>query len=483
MKKISIIFLSFLLFSCADLLVEEPKSIAVEVFYQTKDDLEAALAAINQPIRASDAMGGRFPGIHNSMVDYAQGRAGHAPLSEFKELDATNENRVYNMWSLFYKGISNANFLIKNAPNAEQVSQQEILKYIGEAKFMRGLIYFIIVRNWGGVPLRTEENMEEMDVPRSSIEDVYSLIVKDLLYAEENLPENPPVIGRASKWTAKTVLADVYFYMEKYTDARDKALEVINSNKFALVEVSEPDDFLNLFGPEYIVTSSVEEIFYIKYTTTSLQGYTFPRFIAHPNSGYHGGGGNYIIYSDYVNNPVIRDWDKENDLRYAYGWHEWDIGFGPTTILSKKFQDPEAPGGYNGGSNDYPWYRYADLLLLYSEADCHAAEKPTIDAMEKLNMVRRRAYGKNSLRPSEIDFKIDDYDKDSFIDLVLKERGYETQMESKRWMDLKRSGKVKEIIKEATGKDVSDVCLLWPIPPNEMGNNKAISPEDQNPGY
>jgi hypothetical protein len=65
----------------------------------------------------------------------------------------------------------------------------------------------------------------------------------------------------------------------------------------------------------------------------------------------------------------------------------------------------------------------------------------------------------------------------------MKERGYETMWEGKRWLDLKRTGKVAEIIKNATGKDLADKHLLWPIPVSEMEYNKAITPNEQNPGY
>ena len=180
---------------------------------------------------------------------------------------------------------------------------------------------------------------------------------------------------------------------------------------------------------------------------------------------------------------VIKNWDK-NDLRYTYGWYAWNIGLGANSILNKKYSDPLAINA-NGAGNDFPLYRYADVLLLYAEADCRASGSPAADAMEKLNMIHRRAYGKNPVSPdASVDFKLSDYNKDTFVDLVLKERGYETQFEAKRWLDLKRTGKVKEIIKAATGKDVADKHLLWPIPVSELNYNSAIDPvKDQNPGY
>ena len=87
---------------------------------------------------------------------------------------------------------------------------------------------------------------------------------------------------------------------------------------------------------------------------------------------------------------------------------------------------------------------------------------------------------------SNVDFNLTDFTADSFNDLVLKERGYETQYEAKRWLDLKRLGvpKLKQVIKAATGKDIADKHLFWPIPVGELNFNTALDPKkDQNPGY
>jgi hypothetical protein len=205
-------------------------------------------------------------------------------------------------------------------------------------------------------------------------------------------------------------------------------------------------------------------------------------FPNHPGTKYLGAGGYYALYSDKVTNSTIANWDV-TDLRSNL-WYTWNIGLGANSVLNKKLTDPTSPGNTRAG-NDYPLYRYADVLLMYAEADCRASGAPTADAIEKLNMVHRRAYGKNPLTAdATVDFKLADYNKDSFIELCIKERGYETQMEGKRWLDLKRTGEVKQRIKAATGKDVADKHLLWPIPTSELNYNSLINPStDQNPGY
>ena len=111
-------------------------------------------------------------------------------------------------------------------------------------------------------------------------------------------------------------------------------------------------------------------------------------------------------------------------------------------------------------------------------------ESPTDQAMEYVNQVHRRAYGQPSKIPSSIDYVRSDYDANSFNQLILKERGYETAYEGKRWLDLIRLGIAKQTILATKGIVVADKDLLWPIPTVETNYNKAIDPvADQNPGY
>jgi hypothetical protein len=152
--------------------------------------------------------------------------------------------------------------------------------------------------------------------------------------------------------------------------------------------------------------------------------------------------------------------------------------------LCKKFSDRQAT--IQSGNNDYPLYRYADLLLFYAEADARVNNGPTADAVEKLNMVRRRAYGKPITTPDPlIDIKITDYPTtDAFVKRVVKERAYETVGEGKHWFDLKRLGIAQQVIQEVEGLSMATKHLLWPIPPREFNGNTALNPTtDQNPGY
>lgn len=467
---------------CKKTLEEHPESIAAEDFYNTAAEIESGLDAIYSPLRDQNSLGALYQTQLECYADYMYGRGSHAVLNNYQGLDNTNITRVAGFWGFFYTSIRNANIIIEKTPAAKSVSDSAKAKYMAEARFMRALDYFYLVRNWAGVPLRTETNIDSINLKRSPASDVYAFIVSDLQYAESNLPDAPRLIGTPSKWSAKTVLADVYMNMGQYSNARDEALAVIQSNKFSLVPVSASTDFdAKLYGAD--VTNSTEEIFYLKFARApSGQGNYYPVYAFYPNSGYYPPGGYYTFYSDSINNKVLANWDR-SDLRYSANWYSQTFGLGNTTVLNRKFIDKQA---VTAAGNDYPMYRYADLLMLYAEADMRVNNAPTADGMEKLNMVHRRAYGQDPLTPDPTtDYTLATYpDSTSFIDLLVKEEGYEDCSEGKRWLFLKRLGVVKQVIMDIKGITVADKMLLWPIPTTEYDYNKAIDPTtDQNPGY
>jgi len=262
MKKY--IFLTVIIISCLsgcnDILEENPKAIAVETFYNTADEIEGGVNAVYVRLKNYWQTAHRLL-LRECISGYGYGRGSFASVSKYEALDATNISRVDALWFYLYQAIRNANLIIKNAPNAKDATQEEINRLVAEARFLRAHCYFELVTNWGPVPLRTEENMITSDVARTSADEIYNLIVSDLEYAETYLPETQSIMGRPQQATAKTLLTHVYLLLERWSDARSKALEVINSEKYSLVNVSVPDDFYDVFGPD--VNGSSEEIFYL----------------------------------------------------------------------------------------------------------------------------------------------------------------------------------------------------------------------------
>src|SRR5690554_128111 len=464
--------------SCEDVLEERPKTVAVEVFYNTAEEVETAVNAIYTPLRSNNMV--EQVVILDTHTDWGYGRGSRADYNNLQGFNAANINNAGSRWNDFYLAIRNANLVIDNAPNGTSISQEDIDKYIAEARFLRAFAYFQLVRNWGSILLRTEENMLDFDLPKSPVDAVYDLIISDLTFAENNLPENQALIGKPTLYAAKTMLADVHLTLGNFSDAMDKANEVIQSGKYSLVPVQDKEDFqYNLFGPELV--TSTEEIFYLKYTREAGQGSWMLWVLSHPSTGNFNFGGAYAHYSD-ATNPFYINW-SDDDIRKSL-WDRIDFGLGANTIVSSKYIDQNAVEQSRGAGNDLPIYRYAEVLLIYAEASALAANGPTPEGVEALNMVHRRAYGQDPGAPSEFDFNIADYDAQSFQDLVLQERAYEFIFEGKRWYDLKRTGKTKEVIEPAKGITIAEKAYLWPIPISELDYNASLDPAtDQNPGY
>lgn len=476
-KIFIIIMTGLLIVSCADLLEENPKSIAVETFYNTPDEVGAALNAIYPCYDGLNVMG-YYWALDESSSDMVYGRGSYAILSTYVGLDVTNTTRIQGVWSATYRAIRNANICIQKIPEGKELTEQQKKLFLGEARFMRAFSYLMLVKHWGGVPLRTEENMSELSVPRSPASEIWDLILQDLLFARDNLADSPRLEGAPTIGSANALLTDVYLWLGKTGDALTSAKTLIQSGKFSLVEITAADDFdSKLFGIN--VAASPEKIFYFKYSRL-IQGNAILPLGHHASSPYLNGFGWMGQYTD-TQNPIIRDWDK-SDLRYEYNWYTNKNAPSATALLNKKFQDREATT--NGGSNDMPYYRYAEILLWFAEAEAKV-NGVTDAAVDALNQVRRRAYGKPSKVVSDIDFKTTDFaSAEAFINRVILEYGYETVFEGKRWGYLRRLGIAAQQINAVKGLNVQAKHYLWPIVINETNYNPAIDPiNDQNPGY
>ncbi|MDO1450445.1 RagB/SusD family nutrient uptake outer membrane protein [Rhodocytophaga aerolata] len=485
MKKLPFLLLLLLFSGCNDLLEEVPQDrLSQENFYKTKEDAIAGLNAVYSQMRVGDAYGSWYPAIMVGLDDYTLARGSQVPISEYQGMGALI-GRTDNLWRIFYQCINSANIVIDLAPGIA-MSETDRNAIIGEARFLRALNYYNLVRNFGGVPLRTTSTtkLDQVGGKRASVEEVYNQIIEDLQFSETSLPATVSQIGRPTSWAAKTLLADVYLTRENWASARDKALEVIQSGAFSLVEVKTPDDFLKVFGPE--IVTSTEEVFSLKFARIAGQGWGYVIF-PHPGDTYYAVGGFRAHYAK-PEFPLIKNWSNA-DLRKEYNlYSEYTNRAGKVVqlpaaepICFRKYRD----GVSDQYGNDFPLLRYADALLIYAEAASQANNGPTAEALEYLNRVHRRAYGYTPTLPSPVDFTLEGYTAQTFRDLVLTERAYEFMLEFKRWYDLKRLGtdRLKAIIKESLGKDVADSHLLWPIPKQEIDNNPDINAEDQNPGY
>lgn len=489
MKKIlfyvTIVTLMWGISSCSKALDEKPLTqLSTATYYKTLQDAEGAINAIYGQIRSDGVFERNYMQLEDIPSDYAYGRGSTAPAGSYTLLDQVNISRVGTAWTGFYQAINYANIAIQAIPKISSINSSADSALVAEAKFLRAFCYFHLVINWGAVPLYL--NTTHTVTKRMPVQDVYSAIVNDLNYGVAYLPATPAVQGKPTSWAARSFLSLVYLFMEKWDSAQNNALQVIQSGPYSLVQVHQADDFDNIFGPS--ANGTGEEIFYLKYNHVAGQGWEWPLNLNWTSSQF-APFGNYVVYGKPTN-PFITGWNN-NDLRKQYDIYTSYVN--PATgnivqlpssvpLLCSKWRDPGATGT-TGFANDYPFLRYADVLLIYAEANDMANQGPSPLAIESLNEVKRRGYGYTSNSPSPVDYPTSGWTQQSFRDSVIQERAYEQYMEAKRWQDLKRTGTAADVILKTKGITLNPDFLLWPIPQQEINANPQISQADQNPGY
>lgn len=481
MKNIIIILLfTGFLCSCKKILEEAPKDfITSSNFYRNESDAEAAITGAYSSLASS--YGITYWLFLVNHADDENGRGSQAPISDFSQvLDPADVLRAEDIWSSFYQNINIANSVLDNVPNINMDDQTKST-ILAEAHFIRALSYFDLVRGFGAVPIKIKAsaNISSEKAPRAPVDSVYQFIITDALAAEKGTPESVGAeTGRASIWASKMLLAEIYLTLGKWDSAAQAANDVINSGQYTLVTVKMPSDFYKIFA----VQTSSEDIFSIHYDQTMQS--QIPIFASQPNTPpYNYGSTGYFAWLPNMKS-FLGKWD-DNDLRKSFNLYTKYIGPNgdsvslPSTspILFGKFiTDPQGYSDYSA-----PIFRYTEAFLIYAEAADMANGGPTPLALERLNMIKRRAYGFDPSVPSPVDYPAG-LSQNDFRDTVLMERAKSFILEGKRWWDLKRTGTEKAAM-EAVGRTFIDARLLWPIPQEEIENNPDITQQDQNPGY
>lgn len=465
-----------------EFLEEHPKKVDATTFMSNAEEVQSVVNSVYYQLRRDPGFGRYLPVLGESLADYCYGRGNYA-TSYQTGLTTGGVTFTKDSWAVLYRAIRFVNEIMTQIGDAS-LSKLEYEHLTGEARFLRAFSYSYLARYYGAVPLFDEHNMADFNKPRTPEKEIWEFVASEAAAAADLLPPSVAMAGHPTRYAALMLLTEANLYLGRWAEAAEAAGEIVASERFALVEVSVPDDYEKLYGTAANATK--EEIFYLKYNTESSNSF-MSMYLCRPNPVRD--GGNVGIYTDYVNNAVIREWDT-NDLRYRYNLFV-QTGNGTLNSLTKtgmiclKFRD-YAP---SGAANDLPIYRYADALLYYAEAICRRDGRPNAEAMEMVNRIHRRAYGLKPTREQSSDYKLADYaDFDRFMELVLKERGYETMFEGKRYCDLKRCGKLAEYAVRAgrvsSESEVGEAAYWWPVPTDEFSYNTALDPTlDQNPGY
>jgi hypothetical protein len=231
MKRIYIlmVLLAFTATSCKKSFIDlAPKSSYSDVnFFQTEGQFKSAVTAAYAPLRdlvVNDYLMSEMRSdntIYQSILsNRGTAYTDREKLSDF--LDASTDSYTSAEWQYCYQVISRANIVISRLKSATAVSAASAKNYDGQCKFLRALMYFKLVRLYGGVPLFVNEVKVPDDafLPRSTVAQVYAQIAADAndAISELDVPKFPQT-GEATKGAATILLADVNVYLKKYADA------------------------------------------------------------------------------------------------------------------------------------------------------------------------------------------------------------------------------------------------------------------------
>lgn len=441
----SLLFMALSLGSCHDdLLNPVPESIltTANAFHSAKDIDLAVLGIYNrlQSRIPSDFQLMEIPSDNMYGFYYAT-----APgMAEIDALEVSAENpKLDSFWKDTYNGIFRANTVLANIdiPTNYTASQKE--QFIGEAKFMRALFYFDLVRIFGGVPAITQIVTvdESREIPRATEQEIYSLIVEDLQYAIGTLPQPADIDrGRASQAAAVALLAKVYVYREDWNAAKTYLEQLFMDFDYSLVP-----NYADLFRIE---TEDNSETIYAVTYVGGTNGHNLTYALA-PHGGIYG----TINDGSRVARPT---WDlhkvyEEGDTRFEVTITEEQLTFasnpGDPTIWFPYFSKWIIPVEIRNSSGlDIPLLRLADMILLYAEV-LYNLDQPD-QALEQINRIRERAFGDAANNYTLADIP----DQEAFLDKLLLERRLELAVENNRWFDLVRTGRFTTVLTEIEGE-------------------------------
>ncbi|ANH83805.1 hypothetical protein A8C56_08780 [Niabella ginsenosidivorans] len=482
-----------------------PNSVAVDKAFQSEADITNGVYGVYQALRSSNCIGegaNTWTDDRSDDINTTDNQSNNGEPFQFTAFNLGAGNiYLQNHWTALYVPISRANQILSVIDNITFASGATKAQYIGELKFVRALMYFNLVSEFGGVPLVTEKqkltSKEEVDALtiRESPENVYNQIIADLKDAlNSGLPEVQPAAGkgRASLQAINGLLGQVYLRKGATLGGSDAAADFNNAKKYLLdcynqktFDALQDIPYTDVFDVNK-KTTCPEIIFQIPY----IQG--DQNYSSGKARGYQVKGEKLI--SQYVTTSIsggemTPDLVKEfetGDLRTDYS-----IKYVPANLgyYITKFRDAsDAAGALGYGGNDWIILRYADIILNLAEVSLYLNDEP--GAIRYLDMVRARAS-----RPLYATMKGDAIYAARYPSLklaILHERRVELAFEHHRWHDLTRFFNPGELVTYFKAKSQSDYGnsplsnittkdWYFPVPLNEVKINPEKMP--QNPGY
>lgn len=477
------------LVSCSDNFLDlAPISNAnVDNFYKTENDFELAVNGAYVALRSNGVFHDYVPLIgdlhsDNSTVGTTAGaRTAFFEMSEF--LDQPTSTIVSTVWNNHYAGIARCNIVLDRIVAVAFDSESRKNQLIGEARFLRALFYFNLVRIFGEVPLVLRE-VKSIDLAyetgRSPVGEIYAAIEEDLVFASQNLAASytGTNVGRATSGAAKGILGKAYLTQKKYEDAARVLKEVIGTGSYRLLP-----DFGDLWKTGN--KNNAESLFEVQFRRQAGSGtgsnYSV-RFTPYLSSAALVGAattdGGYNTPTEDLMEAYAAT-DLRTSVSVAGGYTDLNGNYitGLSGRHTRKFLGTFIAG--QGAEDNWPVLRYADVLLMCAEALNEVSFQPDGEAFNYLNQVRSRA-GLEPLGSAAPDDDLRAGDQQAFRMAVEKERRLELAFEGHRWFDLVRTGRALEVL-GSKGYTIRGHQLLFPVPQQQID----INPREirQNDGY
>ncbi len=480
MKKYILISCFILLFTTAcndDLLDTQPEtSIPESLAFSTPDKILAQTNNLYKQLQNQSFYGGRFIVFNEQRADQFGQNDGNAATGSavWNQNVASTNDFVNNVWAVGYAAINASNILISKMNETTVISKELAKNYIAEAKFIRAFCYLSLIQTYAkpynqdknslGLPLRLTPitTSGNNDLARSSVEMVYTQILKDLDEAEIDLPVSYPTpllnISRAKKVTAIALKTRVLLLKNNFEGVISEAKKIVSATapfqytEGTLTQKLEPN-YTSIFGGSYTGTEAVFSIPFANSTieTPSAQYALAYNYLAQPII--------FLAAEGIVADPVF---SSGTDTRSSL------IGTSAANQkVLKKFSITTAP------FRDYvPVIRYAEILLNYAEATANTDDLTT--STELLKAVRNRS------DPNYFFSENDIATKEALLATIQKERDIELLGEGFRLMDLQRKVQTLPAKKGAIGTAPlvlpTSSNYIWPIPSGEISVNKLIEP-------
>lgn len=472
------------LVSCSKFIDINPESQAItNQAYKTDADFKGAIIGIYNGLQDPYEDFWQFGDLRGDDVKQAALRnTGMVRVDNF--VMDPSDGLVEGNWRDFYNIIYRINVLLSEIKTKDESVVPNKAQYISEAKFIRALIYFDLVRIWGAVPkVTTPLTIEEAsETGRTEPDSIYDeIIIPDLQDAESNLPAkyDGSDVGRATKGAATALLGKVYLTTHNFVKAETELQKVTTMGYALLDNFNDLFDYTNEHGSEYI--------FDIEYIDGGLGlGSNFAYFgvesqdvggdlikalsIKYNLSGPEAGGSG--TPSDALFSIFDSTRDKRMSITAARGIYDQNGNWVPVngrslvTAFTQKYYTARIDP--NDTKANWRVIRYAGVLLMYAEA-LNENGKGNL-ALTYLNKVRTRA-------------GLDEYsglNQEEIRKEIYLERRRELYMEGNRWFDLVRTGRALEVMEPYGMKPYN---MLFPIPQDQIDvvNNSSVFA--QNPGY